>query len=125
MKPIAGFLVSLEQFSESKHQHVPHKSTSKQRAHPSFYSKGQAVRIIFCSSRSGQEEQSSNTPERKQRVSGGEHSSCPERNQEQVFPNTAALQRTEEMTSRSVPGNYTVQLTNTSGDCKFPALCRT
>ena len=29
------------------------------------------------------------------------------------------------MTSRSVPGNYTVQLTNTPGDCKFPTLGRT
>jgi len=72
LKPIPGLLVSLEQLSQSKRQHVPHKATSEQRAHPSFYSKGQAVKIIFCSSLSGWEEQSSNTQQQKQRVSAGE-----------------------------------------------------
>lgn len=123
-KPIADFLVSLKQFYESKHQHVTYKATSKQGVLPSLYSKGQAVRIIFYNSRSDRE-QSSNKQEQKQQASVGEHSSCPERNQELVFPNTATLQRTEEMTSRSLPANYTVQLTNTSGDCKFPTLCET
>jgi hypothetical protein len=78
LKPIADFLVSHEQFSESKHQHVSHKATSKQHALASLYSKGQAARIIFCSRRSDGEEQSSNMQEQKQ------HSSCPERNQELV-----------------------------------------
>lgn len=32
LKPTADFLVSLDKFSESKHQHVPHKATSTQGA---------------------------------------------------------------------------------------------
>lgn len=32
LKPTADFLVSLDEFSESKHQHVPHKAPSTQRA---------------------------------------------------------------------------------------------
>ena len=50
----------------------PPQSYIWQWAHPSFYSKGQAVKIIFCSSLSGREEQSSNTQQHKQRVSAGE-----------------------------------------------------
>lgn len=32
LKPTADFLVSLDEFSESKHQHVPHKAPPTQRA---------------------------------------------------------------------------------------------
>lgn len=64
----AEFLLSLAQVSESKHQRVPHKATSEQRASPSFYSKGQAGRIIFCSSRSQAEKNKAATSRNK---SGG------------------------------------------------------
>lgn len=108
LKPTADFLVSLDKFPESKHQHVPHTKLHLHKVRQAGLFFAAAVR---ARNKAARRNKAAGTTAPAQRGPGA------------AAPSAAVLQRAGKMTSRSVPGNDTVRLTNTSGDYKFPTPC--
>lgn len=103
-------------------QHVPTKLHLNSEPISVFILKVRQSRLFFAAVFRAEKNKAATRSNKSSGCLPGRVQLLPREESRASFPNTAALQRTQKMTSRSVPGNYTVQLTNTSGDCKFPTL---